>query len=208
MMNESKKKRRTQAERLEVTRTKLLDAAIEALLDLGYQGCRLAEVARRADMTTGALQHHFNSKSALLEAVISERLFKPAALEESFDPTAMALNERCDWLISRLWSFYEQPQHLVAWDILFNSRDDPGLLSHIASWRNQSFADMEKLICTLFTDLGLSKTQCKDLQIFLVSHMRGLGLLPMAGGMINIRRQLKMLSQMMVIYIEDAGQTN
>lgn len=75
-------KSRTQAERRATTRRVLLDATIEMLMDAGLSTCSLAAVAKRAGMTTGAVQHHFKTKAELMRAVIAERLF---AAEKSFD---------------------------------------------------------------------------------------------------------------------------
>lgn len=75
--------RRTQLERSEETRCRLLDAAIELLKRDGYGAFRASEVARLAGVSRGAQTHHFPTKEALLEQAIehllkriSERAFK------------------------------------------------------------------------------------------------------------------------------------
>lgn len=74
--------RLTQHERRATTRAKLLDAAEEALLDRGYAALTLADVASRADVTTGALQRHFSTKQGLLLAVFDR------AAERQLEATA------------------------------------------------------------------------------------------------------------------------
>lgn len=51
--------RRTQAERTEDMRRRILDAAVEELTDKGYAGLRTADVAKRAGVSRGAQTHHF-----------------------------------------------------------------------------------------------------------------------------------------------------
>jgi AcrR family transcriptional regulator len=58
--------------RSEVTRRKIIDAAVELFNDVGYSGTGLGDIIERAGMTKGALYHHFNSKEALAVAVINE----------------------------------------------------------------------------------------------------------------------------------------
>ncbi len=59
--------------RLEVdsTRERLLTAATEVFLEKGFEGTRVAEVARRAGLTTGAIYGNFESKADLLTAALA-----------------------------------------------------------------------------------------------------------------------------------------
>ena len=53
------------------TRSRLLDAAMQVLQTKGYGQLSIHEVARVAQMTTGAVQHHFGSKAALMMEVLA-----------------------------------------------------------------------------------------------------------------------------------------
>ena len=57
----------------EATRAALLDAATESFARKGYARTALADVAAAAQVTRGAVYHHFADKQALFEAVL-ERL--------------------------------------------------------------------------------------------------------------------------------------
>src|SRR3954471_5996047 len=54
------------------TRQRLLDAATEVFIEKGYEGTRVAEIARRAGLTTGAIYGNFGSKADLLTAALAE----------------------------------------------------------------------------------------------------------------------------------------
>jgi AcrR family transcriptional regulator len=62
---ESKPSRRKQA-RSRVTRTRILDAALELTQKQGFERTSMAEIAREAGIGQGTLYHHFADKRALL----------------------------------------------------------------------------------------------------------------------------------------------
>ena len=83
--------RRTQAERTEATTGALVDAARELFSRDGYAATSLAAVAARANVTKGAVYHHFDGKQQLFEAVFTrevERIATPlvAAYARKKDP--------------------------------------------------------------------------------------------------------------------------
>lgn len=81
------------------TRQRLLDAATEVFLEKGYEGTRVAEVARRAGLTTGAIYGNFQSKADLLNAALAagcetqHRLFLDLLAMAPRDPGAAAAVE-------------------------------------------------------------------------------------------------------------------
>ena len=70
--------RRTQAERSEETRRRILDAALVLLGEKGYAGLRTLDVAQAAGVSKGAQTHHFPSKDELVVAVV-EHVFQRAS---------------------------------------------------------------------------------------------------------------------------------
>jgi len=52
----------TVQQRGEETRTRILDAALEAFARYGYDGSSVSEICRRAEVTKGGFYHHFPSK--------------------------------------------------------------------------------------------------------------------------------------------------
>jgi AcrR family transcriptional regulator len=60
--------------RSEATRRRLLEAAAEVFVEQGYENTAVAEIARRASVTTGAIYYSFRGKAELLLEVIRTRL--------------------------------------------------------------------------------------------------------------------------------------
>ncbi|MCE2484926.1 MAG: TetR/AcrR family transcriptional regulator [Desulfurellaceae bacterium] len=61
------------ADRSELTRRALLDAAQELFAAQGYAATSAVAIARRAKRTQGALQYHFTDKATLFQAVYAEQ---------------------------------------------------------------------------------------------------------------------------------------
>src|SRR5919201_492405 len=64
--------RRT-AQAAAATRRDLLDAALAAFAESGYEATTLDAIAARANVTRGAVYHHFVDKADLYDAVLRER---------------------------------------------------------------------------------------------------------------------------------------
>ncbi len=62
----------TQDERSQATRKTLMDVGLTLFAERGYSEVSVAELARRAGVSTGALYHHFQSKQGLFKAVYDE----------------------------------------------------------------------------------------------------------------------------------------
>jgi AcrR family transcriptional regulator len=58
--------------RSEVTRRKILDAAIDVFGEVGYAAAGWGTIVERTGMTKGALYHHFDAKEPLASAIIEE----------------------------------------------------------------------------------------------------------------------------------------
>jgi TetR/AcrR family fatty acid metabolism transcriptional regulator len=54
-------------------RRAILHAAVRVFAEKGYHGCRIADVARQADVAYGLVYHYFKNKDELLESVFAEQ---------------------------------------------------------------------------------------------------------------------------------------
>jgi TetR/AcrR family transcriptional regulator, fatty acid metabolism regulator protein len=54
-------------------RRAILHAAVRVFADKGYHGCRIADVARAANVAYGLVYHYFRNKEELLESVFAEQ---------------------------------------------------------------------------------------------------------------------------------------
>ncbi|HEY8515965.1 MAG TPA: TetR/AcrR family transcriptional regulator [Candidatus Binatia bacterium] len=124
--------RRTQEERSATTRARLLDAAVESLVELGYGGTTTTVVAERAGVSRGAQLHHFGTRAQLIGAAV-QHVFQGLtdAYREGFaaiPPDA----DRVEAAVDLLWKMFLQPRHLAALDLYLAARTDPELRAALA----------------------------------------------------------------------------
>jgi len=74
-------RRRSERSESHPTRERLLEITVELIGEVGLEAVDIAEVLRRADVTTGALYHHFRDVPHLLEEAMARRF--PMGVEES-----------------------------------------------------------------------------------------------------------------------------
>lgn len=113
-----------QGARAEETRRRILDAAVACIADDGFQASNLSRIARRAGVTTGAIQHQFGDKATLLAEIVERgyedmvgRLARMPAGEE-------ALGRRVAKLVRALWQAYDGRGTRASLETLFAMRHD------------------------------------------------------------------------------------
>lgn len=121
------KPRRTQAERAAETRHALLDATLDALVEVGFKGTTTTEVARRAGVSVGALQGHFPTKIGLLTAAIEFALNRRIEEFEVLMAGLDASTDKLDEAIDLLWSMYCGPTFTATHELWVAARTDSDL---------------------------------------------------------------------------------
>ncbi|MEM7136454.1 MAG: TetR/AcrR family transcriptional regulator [Myxococcota bacterium] len=123
-----KRVRVPQAERRRIARSKLLNATIESLIDVGYPRTTTVEVGERAGMSRGAQLHHFPSRADLLIAA-TEHLTDERAKEFEVE-----LNTRIedgddpvDVMVDMLWAMFSDPLYWAVIELMVAARTDPEL---------------------------------------------------------------------------------
>ena len=119
--------RRTQAERRAVTRAKVLDATIECLVERGYAHTSTRHIARRAGVTVGALQHHFESKAQLMAAALKQLGDRMADDFLAQPPAAGEPQERVAALLDRVWEVHRGPLFEAGAELWVAARTDAEL---------------------------------------------------------------------------------
>lgn len=179
----------------EQTRERLLDAALSLMQAKGHGQFSLHEVARAAGLSSGAVQHHFVSKAALMLQVIGRLIEQLDADSDFWPPIHWSLQRRADHFVREAWArLYGQPRFAVAWSAYLAARDDPLMLAHILEQRSQLNARLQSRMAESFPELGQGAQATARMQ-FVLSALRGMGLLAPFSASDAIPPQLQVLSQ-------------
>ena len=121
-----------QAEKSAMTRSAILEATIQCLLELGYANTTTALIANYAGVSRGAMMHHFPSRISVMRAVIDYlhvlRLQEYRDLMSDIDDpqsklTDLAIRES----VESAWRYVNLPSFLAYEEMLAASRTDAEL---------------------------------------------------------------------------------
>jgi AcrR family transcriptional regulator len=119
--------RRTQAERSASTRSRLLDATLQCLIEQGYARTTTAQIEARAEVSRGARLHHFPNKAALLSAAV-EHLF--VGISERYRAAMARVAPDADRFragFRLLWETYVDPSYAAVLELCNAARTDAEL---------------------------------------------------------------------------------
>lgn len=148
--------RRTQQERRDGTRLKLLEATVECLVELGSARLTTLAVAQRADVSHGALFKHFPTKAGLLAAAV-EHLFPRLIAEyqaEFAGLPGVPPEERITQAIERLWRVYQRPELLAAIELYVAARTDAELAAALSAVDPPHRRRLHQVARELFPDVA------------------------------------------------------
>ena len=120
------------------TRERLLRAAIESCVEFGYEGATLADIARRAEVSTPAVYSHFDGKAALLVEASKHAL---DAISTSRLPGQAGIRE-----IARYWlrPDFASTRVLVA-ELHCAAIRQPEVAELLADWQHDNARRLERL---------------------------------------------------------------
>lgn len=165
--------RRTQLERTTETRSRLLAATQQALVERGYAGTTTTEVCRRAGVSQGALFKHFASKGGLLAAT-AEQLFANLidAYRESL-PAWAGAEDRAAAAVELLWDVFEDPRLLAAIELYAAARTDPELAARLAPVADRHGDNLRRLARELFPEAAARRPDFDAVVTVVVQAIQG-----------------------------------
>jgi AcrR family transcriptional regulator len=127
--------RRTQAERREETRERLLLAAVDCLREEGHTGLTTREVARRAGVSHGAQAYHFPSRADMFAGVVE---WLGAAWIAHFEDAAGSVGKAgkaagAAAALDMLWNLSSSPDSGMLIEVWVAAAQDPELRQRLAA---------------------------------------------------------------------------
>jgi AcrR family transcriptional regulator len=119
--------RRHQTKKSIATRNSILDATIQCFLELGYHRTTTTEIAKRANVTRGAVQYYFPTTPDVLRASIDHMIDQWIETYAEELRKMPAQEKRLQGGVDIYWRFVQNPL-FVAWqELQAASRTDPEL---------------------------------------------------------------------------------
>jgi AcrR family transcriptional regulator len=120
------------------TRERIKNAVLKCIVELGFYRASSNQVAQRAGVSWGAIQHHFGSRSQLMLEVARDILAKLDDDLRAVDPGEQATPHQVVAVLADLaFDHYRRPEFLVADQILID-------LSRSPTTRPQAFAVLKE----------------------------------------------------------------
>jgi len=172
-------RRRTQAERSEITQRKVIQSALQLLEKVGFQRTNLQLIARGAKLTLGALQHQFSTRLALWERVADEVMAPLGDLGSVWpdNATALPLEKRARQFVRLAWEHvYGRPSYVAAWSMFFGSKTTPKLFKRIEQYRAKTDPLVNQHFLAMFPEIARQHPQAKHFTSMVFATLRGLAL--------------------------------
>ncbi|KEZ01915.1 TetR family transcriptional regulator [Burkholderia sp. MSh2] len=167
-------RRRTQAERREETRSRILEAAVSELLNKGYAGFRVEQVAATAQVSRGAQTHHFPTKEDLVMAALQK-------LYEASTEASMKLidglkpgDDLLDALMRDSSKFYLGPNFIISMSLLNLGDHEPGLRQKVRAVSRKYRLPIEKAWLDALLRSGLAEEPARTVLNITQSIYRGM----------------------------------
>lgn len=168
--------RRTQEDRSRVTKDKLLAAAIEVLLRVGYSGLTMKEVAKASGVSNGALMHHYTTKAELVVEATAMVYEEAITRGQSVAQTAGAVEKPIEGFIADCMSVYFEWPFLAALESVVVARTDPDLMAKILPVMERYRVTCDDIWMGVFKKAGIPTKQARVLLNLSLNIVRGMGL--------------------------------
>lgn len=125
------RRRKTQQERTAETTESLLKATIDLLHDRGFYRMSTVEIAERAGVSRGALNHHFTSKEEIVVSAIRQQLRDSTARLHKMALTIREEGGSTDRIVDFIWSLMTDRLYYVTMEYMPEARHNEDFKSEI-----------------------------------------------------------------------------
>lgn len=179
-LSSTQPQRRSHAERTAQTRARIMGAVVDCIADVGFGRTTAAEIARRAGVTWGAVQHHFGGKDGILIAVLEDSFDRFASRLDDIETEGAPLEKRVDQFIERAWQHFGSAHYRSTFEILLSYAGPEGTEPETL-WQDEMLRAWDRIWNGLFSDAELSRRDTIRLQYYTISVLTGLASTQMLG---------------------------
>jgi AcrR family transcriptional regulator len=163
------------------TRQRLLDAAVEELLESGHAGLTTGSVAMRARVSRGAQQHHFPRRDVLLAEAV--RHLAARQLDELGERVAATPRGRARVrkALDVIYAQYSGPLFAATLELTLAARHDPELAALTREHEREVSRSISDKAAEIFDDDTRAAKGFAELWAMTLGTARGIALLRLLG---------------------------
>ncbi|MCP4005026.1 MAG: TetR/AcrR family transcriptional regulator [bacterium] len=171
---------RSHAERSAETRAAILGAVSQSVVEVGFTRTTAAEIARRAGVTWGAVQHHFGGKDGMLTAVLEDSFNRFVSRVESV-PRKGSLDKRVSLFVDRAWEHFCSADYRTTHEILlhFRAREED---KETPTWSAILAKEWNETWLEIFHDAAVSRRHHVLMARYALATLSGLASLLLLSG--------------------------
>lgn len=133
------------------TRDRVIKAAVECIIELGfYRGSSTNEIARKAGVTWGVIQWYFGNREGLMLAVLEDGANHMVETVKDAHIEGQTVLERMSQLIDLFLEHYGRPAYLASLQVMLNMDHDPktsaGVRNTMAEVAERSYTPVRRLL--------------------------------------------------------------
>lgn len=166
--------RRTQTERSEETRIKLVSAAARLLHRKGYAGLRTAEVSAQAGVSRGGQLHHFPTKDSLVIATAEHILARSAEIGRRRAAQASATDDILEAIIADSVDFFFSDEFATMLDLVVNGGKNRRIRDAVFASARTYRLEVEEAWRERLVQQGMTPEAADKVLWIVVSVVRGL----------------------------------
>ncbi|HCP64123.1 MAG TPA: hypothetical protein DIU09_05990 [Hyphomonadaceae bacterium] len=161
----------------ELTRERIVEAAIDSLHRFGYSVTTTILVAQNAQVSRGAMLHHFPTKALLMAEVARLTYERDAAFYQRSVAHAVTDEQRHDLIVDAAWLRFKSPDGIAQVEIWQASRSDPELAAIVMPVHDEVTARSQEAMHSLLKAAApVSRAQSRSFLLFTVAALRGLAM--------------------------------
>lgn len=157
------------------TRSRILDAAVACLADVGYGGTTTTVILERAGVSRGSLLHQFPSKDELLVAAV-QHLAEARTGELIADPPHHVHSDTIGRAVQTLWASLHGPLFTATVELWVAARTNPVLREVLRPEEHRLGLVIREAMAAVFGPEAAAHPRFRELCSVLWSSMRGVAL--------------------------------
>jgi AcrR family transcriptional regulator len=157
----------------EETRARMLQAVIDSIVEKGYYQTSSNEIARRAGVTWGTIQHQFGTREQLLLAVMEDGWHTLESSVATATVTGDTLEARLQSVLDVLARHYGHRSHLARIQIALDLTHDPNVSSAARNAVRRHGTELEKAWRPLFEQALGEAARDQELVTYAFLTLRG-----------------------------------